>query len=36
MSGKGIDRHLFALLVVAKGMGIESEFLEKVCIPTLF
>ena len=31
MSGQGIDRHLFALLVVSKGMGVESEFLKQVC-----
>eukprot|EP00128_Syssomonas_multiformis_P006040 Colp12_sorted_trinity150504_noHs@9833 len=28
MSGKGIDRHLFALYVVSKGLGIDSELLK--------
>lgn len=28
MNGKGIDRHLFALFVVCKGQGYESEFLK--------
>ena len=28
MTGKGMDRHLFALYVVASGMGIESDFLK--------
>ncbi|KAK3094953.1 hypothetical protein FSP39_008296 [Pinctada imbricata] len=28
MSGRGIDRHLFALYVVSKGMGKESSFLK--------
>lgn len=28
MNGKGIDRHLFALYVVCKGQGYESEFLK--------
>eukprot|EP00112_Aurelia_sp_Birch-Aquarium-sp1_P017854 Seg418.12 transcript_id=Seg418.12/GoldUCD/mRNA.D3Y31 product="Carnitine O-palmitoyltransferase 1 liver isoform" protein_id=Seg418.12/GoldUCD/D3Y31 len=27
MSGKGIDRHLFSLLVVSRGQGYESPFL---------
>ncbi|XP_059141447.1 carnitine O-palmitoyltransferase 1, liver isoform-like [Physella acuta] len=29
MNGKGIDRHLFALYVISKGLGMESEFLKK-------
>ena len=29
MSGQGVDRHLFALLVAANGMGLESEFLKQ-------
>jgi len=29
MTGKGIDRHLFALYVVSQGMDIKSNFLEK-------
>ncbi|XP_070535629.1 carnitine O-palmitoyltransferase 1, liver isoform-like isoform X2 [Ptychodera flava] len=28
MSGKGCDRHLFALFVLCKGLGNESEFLH--------
>ncbi|XP_077993056.1 carnitine O-palmitoyltransferase 1, muscle isoform-like isoform X2 [Glandiceps talaboti] len=28
MSGKGCDRHLFALFVLCKGLGHESEFLH--------
>lgn len=28
MNGKGIDRHLFALYVVCRGQGYESEFLK--------
>jgi len=28
MSGKGIDRHLFALYVVSQGLGIDSPFLK--------
>ena len=28
MTGKGMDRHLFALYVVASGMNVESEFLK--------
>lgn len=28
MAGKGIDRHMFGLFVVAKGFGYESEFLK--------
>ena len=31
MTGKGIDRHLFALYVVSKYLDVESEYL-KVCI----
>ncbi|KAK3853986.1 hypothetical protein Pcinc_039499, partial [Petrolisthes cinctipes] len=30
MNGLGIDRHLFALYVVSKGLGYESQFLESV------
>lgn len=30
MNGKGVDRHLFALYVVCKGLGHESEFLTNV------
>jgi hypothetical protein len=30
MAGQGIDRHLFALYVVARGMDINSPFLEQV------
>ncbi|XP_076057083.1 carnitine O-palmitoyltransferase 1, liver isoform-like [Oratosquilla oratoria] len=30
MSGKGIDRHLFALYVVSKGLGYENKFLDSV------
>lgn len=30
MNGLGIDRHLFALFVVSKGLGYESQFLESV------
>eukprot|EP01012_Entosiphon_sulcatum_P004510 TRINITY_DN1179_c0_g1_i1.p1 TRINITY_DN1179_c0_g1~~TRINITY_DN1179_c0_g1_i1.p1 ORF type:complete len:817 (-),score=131.69 TRINITY_DN1179_c0_g1_i1:16-2466(-) len=30
MCGRGVDRHLFALYVVAMGMGVESPFLRKV------
>ncbi|CAL1535502.1 unnamed protein product [Lymnaea stagnalis] len=30
MNNKGIDRHLFALYVVSRGLGMESEFLKKV------
>nr|XP_022311882.1 carnitine O-palmitoyltransferase 1, liver isoform-like [Crassostrea virginica] len=34
MSGRGIDRHLFALYVVSKGMGYDCEFLkEALTIP---
>lgn len=29
MSGKGIDRHLFALYVVAKGRDMSSDFLNQ-------
>jgi len=29
MTGKGIDRHMFALYVVSQGLGIKSEFLNK-------
>ncbi|KNC52757.1 carnitine O-acyltransferase [Thecamonas trahens ATCC 50062] len=29
MSGRGLDRHLFALYVVSVGRGIESEFLAQ-------
>jgi carnitine O-palmitoyltransferase 1 len=28
MTGKGLDRHLFALYIVSKGMNIESPFLQ--------
>eukprot|EP00005_Dracoamoeba_jomungandri_P012228 CAMPEP_0174267932 /NCGR_PEP_ID=MMETSP0439-20130205/35443_1 /TAXON_ID=0 /ORGANISM="Stereomyxa ramosa, Strain Chinc5" /LENGTH=798 /DNA_ID=CAMNT_0015355751 /DNA_START=14 /DNA_END=2407 /DNA_ORIENTATION=- len=28
MSGEGVDRHLFALYVVASGLKVESEFLQ--------
>ena len=28
MTGKGIDRHLFALYVVSQGMGVDSAFPE--------
>ena len=27
MTGKGVDRHLFALYVVSKYLNVESEFL---------
>ncbi|XP_064471595.1 carnitine O-palmitoyltransferase 1, liver isoform-like [Ornithodoros turicata] len=30
MSGKGVDRHLFALYVACKGLKYESEFLNNV------
>lgn len=30
MNGKAIDRHLFALYVVSRGMGYDCEFLKKV------
>ena len=30
MNGKGIDRHLFALYVVCKGLGQENEFLQSI------
>merc|ERR1712113_88425 len=30
MTGQGIDRHLFALRVVAYGMNVESRFLTRV------
>nr|XP_034320165.1 carnitine O-palmitoyltransferase 1, liver isoform-like isoform X2 [Crassostrea gigas] len=34
MSGQGIDRHLFALYVISKGMGYDCEFLkEALTIP---
>jgi carnitine O-palmitoyltransferase 1 len=29
MSGKGIDRHLFALYVVSVGKSVDSAFLKK-------
>ena len=29
MTGKGIDRHLFALYVVSQGMGVDSPFLKR-------
>merc|ERR550519_1517160 len=29
MNGMGCDRHLFALYIVSKGQGIESEFLKR-------
>ncbi|KNC76173.1 hypothetical protein SARC_11319 [Sphaeroforma arctica JP610] len=28
MSGRGVDRHLFALYVVSQGLGVESQFLK--------
>ena len=28
MTGKGVDRHLFALYVVSKYLNVESEFLK--------
>lgn len=28
MTGKGVDRHLFVLYILAKGMQVESEFLD--------
>eukprot|EP00127_Corallochytrium_limacisporum_P005425 Clim_evm37s204 gene=Clim_evmTU37s204 len=28
MSGKGVDRHLFALYVASRGMGVDSDFLK--------
>jgi len=28
MTGKGVDRHLFALYVVSQGLGVESAFLK--------
>ena len=28
MTGKGIDRHLFALYVVSKYLNLDSEFLK--------
>ena len=31
MTGRGVDRHLFALYVVSKYLNVESEFL-KACI----
>ena len=31
-TGKGIDRHLFALYVVSKGKDIDSPFLNKVIV----
>ena len=34
MTGKGIDRHLFALYVVSKYLDVESEYL-KVCFSKL-
>ncbi|RUS90982.1 hypothetical protein EGW08_001286 [Elysia chlorotica] len=30
MNGMGIDRHLFALYVASRGMGVDCEFLKKV------
>ncbi|KAK8725563.1 hypothetical protein OTU49_010621 [Cherax quadricarinatus] len=30
MNGRGIDRHLFALYIVSKGLGYESPFLESI------
>ena len=30
MNGEGIDRHLFALYVVSRGLGYESQFLEDI------
>lgn len=29
MTGKGIDRHMFAMYVVSQGLGIKSDFLNK-------
>ena len=31
MTGKGIDRHLFALYVVSKYLNLDSEFLKVSC-----
>eukprot|EP00123_Amoebidium_parasiticum_P017009 comp23677_c0_seq4/m.40537 comp23677_c0_seq4/g.40537 ORF comp23677_c0_seq4/g.40537 comp23677_c0_seq4/m.40537 type:complete len:784 (-) comp23677_c0_seq4:394-2745(-) len=28
MSGKGVDRHLFALYICSRGLGVESDFLK--------
>jgi hypothetical protein len=28
MAGKGLDRHMFALYIVSKGMSIDSTFLQ--------
>lgn len=28
MTGRGVDRHLFGLYVIAKHLGVESEFLH--------
>jgi carnitine O-palmitoyltransferase 1 len=30
MAGKGLDRHMFALYIVSKGLNITSPFLQ-VC-----
>lgn len=30
MAGRGLDRHMFALYIVSKGMNIESKFLQGV------
>ncbi|MCL4124571.1 UNVERIFIED_CONTAM: hypothetical protein GTU68_064264 [Idotea baltica] len=30
MSGKGIDRHIFALYVVSRGLGYKNKFLEDI------
>ncbi|OON16402.1 hypothetical protein X801_07786 [Opisthorchis viverrini] len=30
MSGKGVDRHLFALYVVSKFLHMDDQFLKKV------
>lgn len=29
MTGKGVDRHLFALYIVSKGVGVDSPFLKR-------
>lgn len=28
MTGQGIDRHLFVMYILSKGLNIESEFLD--------
>jgi carnitine O-palmitoyltransferase 1 len=32
MNGRGIDRHLFGLFVLCKGLGYESEFLKEAML----